>query len=88
MGEKVNDLVKVWAEHAMIPFQGFEREKIEKQLSLAIGTALKTGASVIEGLDSVQFAYMWDENNQITVEMDPEKFTEDMLVIKGAQWSR
>jgi len=83
--ENTRNLVVLWAEHAAIPFQGMPKEKIRRQLSIAIGTAISAGSAVIEGLGDVEFAYKWDDQNAITVEIDKSKFTDEMLVIRDSK---
>lgn len=82
MSESNTELVKVWAEYAATPFQGKARGDIQRQLTLAVMTAIKAGERVLEGISDVPFAYKWDGENAITAEMDPWKFTKDMLIIR------
>jgi len=86
MKENISEVITLWAEHAAQPFQGMAKEKIEKHLSIAIGTAIRNGVVAFEGLADVVFAYKWSNKNRITVELDPSKFTGDMLIIRSKEW--
>ena len=81
------DLLETWANHAAIPFQGQSRSDVSEKLVLAIGTAIKTASRVIGDLDEVKIGYRWDDRNNIIVERDPERFTSDMLIVKGKEWA-
>jgi hypothetical protein len=85
MDKNMRALIRAWAEHAAVPFQGRPREDVHLHLQNAIGLAIRVGAPVIEGLDEVILAYSWDEENRISVVLDSEQFTDEMLVVRGAQ---
>ena len=80
------DLMKAWADHAARPFQGMQRSDIQEQLVIAIGMAIRVAAPLVRGLSDVIIAYKWSEKNVITVEMNPEEITQDMLIVKGEAW--
>ena len=86
MDEKTKELIFVWAERAALPFQGMPQEDVHEQLSVAIGTAIKAGSFIFQGLASVMFAYKWDDKNAITVELDEYEHGGDMLIIRGCEW--
>jgi len=83
MSNETEEMVRMWAEHAAKPFQGLSREDCEKQISIAIGTAIKAGAPIIEGISDAVFAYDWDDENNISVITDQRLMTGQMLIIRG-----
>lgn len=83
--DQIVKTVLAWAEHAAGPFHGYSKEQIAPHLKIVIETALGIGGPVVDGVDKVDFAYCWDENDQISVVVDSEKFTNDMLVVKGGK---
>lgn len=80
--EPTKELILTWAQHAAIPFQGHPcSSDVATALKVSITKALSIGGAVIPGLSDVEFAYRWDDKNEISVVMDPGEFLEDDLVI-------
>ena len=71
-----------WAKHAAEPFNGMPKEKISEHLKFAVDHAINIGKIAVPGIDKISFAYKWDEDNYIHVVLEPDKFSDDMLVIK------
>jgi len=86
MSDSQNKMILSWAEHAAKPFHGMGRDESERHLRMAIGMALSVGSPVIEDIGQVEFAYAWDEDGNISVEMNSDRFAPDMLVIRGEDW--
>jgi len=82
--KEIDDMVRVWAERATVPFQGHPRSgDIEHALKLTITLAFQVVESSIPQLKGVRFGYRWDEENQIAVLVAPkDELTDDMLVIE------
>lgn len=80
------DILKSWAEKAAEPFSGKDREEVISGLRLAVGHSIRAAATTFADFEKMSFAYYWDGDNNIFVEMDEDKFTEDMLIIRGKDW--
>jgi len=79
-------MVRNWAEHSASAFDGKPRSECEENLKESFVNSLKVGAPVIPELKTVVAGFSWDEENRISVETDPEKVTDEMLVIRGQEW--
>jgi hypothetical protein len=81
MDSQTREMLLNWAEYAAGPFQGSPREEVEAKLKLTMGQALRMGIRAVPKLEGAKIAYIWDENDKISVILDIDKMTDDMLVI-------
>ena len=77
--KEIDEMIRVWADHSTIPFQGKGRSEVRLTISMAFSTVEKA----IPQLKGARFAYVWDEKNHISVAVAPkDELTKDMLIIK------
>ena len=81
--EQIDEMVRAWATHSTLPFQGKKRTKaIEHGLRLSILMAFKMLGNAVPQVQGVRFGYSWDEKNSIAVSVAPkDDLTNDMLIV-------
>lgn len=78
---EVEELIRNWANHGLIPFQGKDRTpEVEDGIRQTFKNAFDSGKHLVEGLGGQEFGVCWGENNVLIVLL--ECIPEDALIIK------